>query len=186
MMSVWSESHAEIPADNQKVSGQLEPDNPLWRFAIAFWQKANVQDSCLALQQRGWSVTRILCAAWLALNGRSYTGLEDATVTEWRSRVTGALRAVRKSLPKTTANFNNLRTGVAGLELEAERIELALAWQTLMTLNPETGNMHGREQLIHENLEAAAPATTVDRGATPLLNTLASALADVSKGELQP
>ncbi|MBW4935456.1 TIGR02444 family protein [Marinobacter sp. F4206] len=180
------QSHTEIPAENLKIPEQLEPDNPLWRFALIFWQKPGVQESCLALQTQGWSVTRILCAAWLALNGGRYTGTEDATLTEWRNHVTGALRTVRKLLPKASADLNNLRSGVAGLELDAERIELALAWQTLMTNNPKTGDMHGREQLIHANLEAAAPTTAQARSAEPLLNTLASALADVSKGEPQP
>ncbi|MBW0148571.1 TIGR02444 family protein [Marinobacter sp. CAU 1620] len=185
-MPVSRESHTETPAENLKIPEQLEPDNPLWRFALTFWQKAGVQEACLALQTQGWSVTRILCATWLALNGRTYTGSEDATVTEWRSHVTGALRTVRQLLPKTRSDLNKLRSGVAGLELDAERIELALAWQTLMTNNPKTGNMHGREQLIHANLEAAAPTTARARRAEPLLNTLVSALADVSKGEPQP
>ncbi|MBW7472223.1 TIGR02444 family protein [Marinobacter sp. M216] len=185
-MPVLPESHTEIPAEHLKIPEQLEPDSPLWRFALTFWQKAGVQEACLALQFQGWSVTRILCASWLALNGRTYTGSEDATVTEWRNHVTGALRTVRKLLPKASTDLNKLRQGVAGLELDAERIELALAWQTLMTNNPETGDMHGREHLIHANLEAAAP-TTVDAGSVePLLNTLAGALADVSKGEFQP
>lgn len=185
-MSVSSESHQKLPTESLNVPEPLEPDNPLWRFALAFWQQAGVQEHCLALQQQGWSVTRILCAAWLALNGRSYTGIEDATVTEWRNRVTGALRAVRKSLPKTSADLNKLRSGAAGLELEAERIELALAWQTLMTDNPETVDMHGCEQRVQRNLEAAAPDTGISRSATPRLNTLASTLVNLSKGEPQP
>ncbi|WP_254774258.1 DUF2390 domain-containing protein [Marinobacter sp. AC-23] len=75
----------------------LEPDNPLWYFALTFWQHSSAQQTCLALQNEGWSVTRILCAGWLALNGRSYTGIEDATVTEWRDRVTGScVRFVRR------------------------------------------------------------------------------------------
>ncbi len=169
----------ELPAD-------LEPESPLWRFALAFWQQPGVQDTCLALQKQGWSVTRILCAGWLALSGRAFTGVEDATVTEWRDRVTGALRAARKSLPGTAGKYNQLRTGIAGLELEAEQIELALAWRTLMTNNPEQSDMQGRDTLIRTNLAAAAPTSKINDGASPPLNELATALANFPKGDHQP
>lgn len=185
-MSVSPENPTETPAPSLNLPANVQVDNPLWRFALAFWQRPGVQDSCLALQQQGWSVTRILCGAWLALGGRSYTGTEDATVTEWRNRVTGALRAVRKLLPKANADLGTLRAGVAGVELDAERIELALAWQTLMINNPETGDMQGSEALIRRNLEAAAPTEGAAQRVSPQLNTLASTLADFSKGEPQP
>ena len=169
----------ELPAD-------LEPESPLWRFALAFWKQPGVQDTCLDLQKQGWSVTRILCAGWLALSDRAFTGVEDATVTEWRGRVTGALRAARKSLPATAGKYNQLRTGIAGLELEAEQIELALAWRTLITNNPEHSDMHGRATLIRTNLAAAAPTPRTDDSAGPLLNALATALANFPKGDHQP
>ena len=124
--------------------------------------------------------------AWLALSGRVFAGVEDATVTEWRDRVTGALRSARKSLPGNTGHCQKLRTGIAGLELEAEQIELALSWRTLMTNNPEHADMQGRDTLIITNLVAAAPISPVDEGVRPLLNTLASALAHFPKGDHQP
>ncbi|WP_296934165.1 DUF2390 domain-containing protein [uncultured Marinobacter sp.] len=175
----YSTSPLELPAD-------LEPENPLWRFALAFWKHPDVQNSCLALQDKGWSVTRILGAAWLALSGRVFTGVEDATVTEWRNRVTVALRSARKSLPGSADNCRNLRTGIAGLELEAEQIELALSWRTLMTNNPESADMQGRDTLIITNLVAAAPTSPVDDSARALLNTLADTLAHFPKGDHQP
>ncbi|WP_417564952.1 TIGR02444 family protein [Marinobacter sp.] len=169
----------ELPAD-------LEPESPLWRFALAFWKQPGVQDSCLALQKQGWSVTRILCAGWLALSDRAFTGAEDATVTEWRDRVTGALRAARKSLPSAAEKYHQLRAGIAGLELEAEQIELALAWRTLMTNNPEQSDMQGRETLIITNLAAAAPTSQIDDRAGPPLNALATALANSPKEDHRP
>jgi len=185
-MTVCSQSPSERTTDGLDLPVQLQSDNPLWQFALAFWRKAGVQDNCLALQQQGWSVTRVLCAAWLALDGQSYTGSEDATVTEWRNRVTGALRSVRQLLPKASAQCRTLREGVAGLELEAERIELALAWHTLTTNRLDTGDMHGRDVLIQNNLEAAAPSPDAVPNAKSQLNALAGTLAHISTGDHKP
>ncbi|MDX1558624.1 MAG: DUF2390 domain-containing protein [Marinobacter sp.] len=185
-MSVGSATIPDYSTPPLELPADMEPENPLWRFALAFWKHPDVQDSCLALQNQGWSVTRILSAAWLALSGRVFAGVEDATVTEWRDRVTVALRGARKSLPGDAGHCQKLRTGIAGLELEAEQIELALSWRTLMTNNPEHADMQGRDTLIITNLVAAAPTSSVGEGVRPLLNTLASALAHFPKGDHQP
>ncbi|TYC55613.1 TIGR02444 family protein [Marinobacter sp. BW6] len=185
-MSVGSATIPDFSTPPLELPADLEPENPLWRFALAIWKRPDVQNSCLALQDQGWSVTRILSAAWLALSGRVFAGVEDATVTEWRNRVTVALRSARKSLPGNADNCQKLRTGIAGLELEAEQIELALSWRTLMTNNPEYADMQGREALIITNLVAAAPTSSVDDCVRPLLNTLADTLAHFPKGDHQP
>jgi uncharacterized protein (TIGR02444 family) len=185
-MSVRSATTPDFSTPPLELPADLEPDNPLWRFALAFWERPDVQNSCLALQNQGWSVTRILGAAWLALSGRVFAGVEDATVTEWRDRVTVALRSARKSLPGSADNCQKLRTGIAGLELEAEQIELALSWRTLMTINPEHADMQGRDALIINNLFAAAPTLPVEDDARPLLNTLADTLAHFPNGDHQP
>lgn len=184
-MSVSPDNHLELPADTPDLPEILEPDNPLWRFALTFWALPGVQDSCLALQQQGWNVTRILCAGWLALNDRSYTGIEDATLTEWRHRVTGVLRALRKSLPKGHSGCLSLRNTIASAELEAEQIELALAWHILKQGHPEK-TMQGSHRLVRQNLKSAAPATGLNPDAQFSLNTLATALDDLARGEPQP
>lgn len=176
-MSVHSATSPDLSAPPLELPANLEPENPLWRFALAFWKCPDVQNACLALQNQGWSVTRILSAAWLALSDRAFAGVEDATVTEWRNRVTVALRAARKSLPSNAKPGQKLRAGIASLELEAEQIELALSWQTLTHHNPEHADMQKRETLIITNLYAAAPTSPVDERAKPLLNTLANTLA---------
>lgn len=165
---------------------KLEPDNPIWRFALAFWRKPGAQQTCLALQDQGWSVTRILCAGWLALEGRPYSGTEHATLTEWRQHVTGALRAVRKYLPKGQEHCQDLREGVAGLELQAEQLELALAWQKLASETPDKAHMTGHAQLIQNNLAAAAYRPEQVTETADELNTLANILASFSNGDSQP
>jgi len=185
-MPLSSETSLNLSLKTMELPENIEPDNPLWRFALTFWQLSAAQETCLALQNEGWSVTRILCAGWLALNGRAYTGIEDATVTEWRDRVTGSLRAIRTCVPKAQASYKTLRTNLAGLELESERIELALAWRTLTVLNPERSNMQEREKLIRRNLAAAAPVSGMTETTRPLLATLSGALFTIHPGDTQP
>jgi uncharacterized protein (TIGR02444 family) len=157
-----------LPAD-------LQTDTELWSFALSCWQKPGVAPTCLLLQQQGWSVTRILCAAWQASQCRTYTGLEDVTVTEWRNRVTVALRDIKRALPKESESCGDLRAGVARLELEAERVELALAWKALSTGTEEPA-AQDRSILIIGNLTAAAPCADSARAAASDIHQLASAL----------
>ncbi|MBL1273198.1 MAG: hypothetical protein ACI92B_001390 [Marinobacter maritimus] len=185
-MPLSSEASPNLSLKAMELPENLEPDNPLWRFALTFWQLSTAQETCLALQNEGWSVTRILCAGWLALNGSAFNGIEDATVTEWRDRVTGSLRTIRTSVPKAQASYEALRKNVASLELESERIELALAWRTLTTLNPESSNMQEREKLVRHNLAAAAPVSGMTVITRPLLSTLSNALIAFHHGGTQP
>lgn len=178
-----SEISLNLSLKAMDLPANIEPDNPLWRFALTFWQLSAAQESCLALQNKGWSVTRILCAGWLALNGSAYTGIEDATVTEWRHRVTASLRAIRISVPKAQGSYNALRTNLASLELESERIELALAWRTLTVLNPEPSSMQERDKLIRHNLAAAAPVSGMTMITRPLLSALSDALITFHQGD---
>jgi len=164
----------------------LEPDNPLWRYALAVWKNPDVQRTCLGLQDEGWSVTRLILAGWLAQQNRRYTGTEDATVSEWRDRVTGTLRAVRRTLPKAPETVGGLRQSIAGLELQAEQLELALVWRTQARINQTEADMHGRETLIKTNLVAAAPCTQQANEVSDILNALARSLANLSEGDYQP
>src|SRR5690554_8119022 len=89
------------------------------------------------------------------MNGRVFTGFEDAKVTEWRDRVTGSIRSARKSIPRHHEDCRQLREALASAELQAEQTELALAWQSIMTLNPETGTMQDTTAAILRNLDVA-------------------------------
>lgn len=170
----------------QVLPTNLEADNPLWRFALAVWREPLAQKICLDLQTEGWSVTRILCAGWLALSGRTYTGVEPLKVTEWRERVTVSLRTVRKALPKEWAPCATLRARLADLELDAERIELALAWHTLAATHPDEPDMSEPETVIQSNLAAAAPASAISPASWRQVSALGDILATFQQGETQP
>ncbi|MGC8119954.1 DUF2390 domain-containing protein [Marinobacter sp. VGCF2001] len=178
-MTVQHAEPLELPTD-------MEPDNPLWRYALAQWQDPEIARVCLELQSEGWSVTRILCAGWLATRGQAFSGAEDAKVTEWRTRVTGCLRSARKSVPRANASGEALRETMAKAELLAEQLELALAWQSLSTTKPEIGHMQEPGTLIRQNLFAAAPCRNISRRQTHQLDLLASRLADQTTGGETP
>jgi uncharacterized protein (TIGR02444 family) len=171
--------------ESLNLPATMEPDNPLWRYALACWQNPELAEACLTLQTCDWSVTRILCAGWLGVNGHLFTGVEDAKVTEWRARVTGSIRSARKSIPRHHNGCRDLREALARAELQAEQTELALAWHTLTTRYPETGNMHNRKAAILQNLLAAAPYREADTRAPTSLDTLAEHLA-AATGEPRP
>ena len=173
-------------AEPLELPEHMEPDNPLWRYALAQWQDPQVAEACLELQSEGWSVSRILCAGWLATQGQSFSGVEDAKVTEWRDRVTGSIRSARKSIPRHHEDCRQLREALASAELQAEQTELALAWQSIMTLNPETGTMQDTTAAILRNLDVAAPARTPEPDQMNQLHTLAAQLADTARGDSQP
>lgn len=160
----------------------IQPDNPLWRYALAQWQNPDLARDCLELQSSGWSVTRILCAGWLGNQGCPFSGSEGATVTEWRSRVTGSIRNARKAIPRSHGDCEALREALAAAELQAERIELALAWQTLKNLTPENGTVPEPVTQIRQNLVAAAPCDSLPADTAELLDSLACQLAGAQPG----
>ncbi|MEP1216821.1 MAG: TIGR02444 family protein [Marinobacter sp.] len=158
----------------------------MWQFACRFWESPRAQASCLELQDRGWSVTRILCAAWLASSGYRFSGQESHTVTEWRTQVTVPLRSARKYITKTNPRTAKVRECIARSELEAERVELALAYQALASQILPSSSEEPTASLARNNLLAAAPETTMDNGTGRLLDTLARELSILAKGENRP
>ena len=135
-----------------------DTDTPLWRFALALWQCDEAASLCLSLQEKGWSVTRLLSAGWLARERRVYPQAEPLALQQWRAEMTGSLRALKKSLAKSDPLLAPLRQTLARAELEAERVELYRAWQALhnaLKADPETPDI----ALIQQNLRRAAPCT---------------------------
>lgn len=136
---------------------KLQSDSPLWRFAIRLWQHREISELCLRLQGRGWSVTAILCAGWLASRGQVFEE-EPPEVPEWRRQITSPLRAMRQALPKDSGAGAELRASLAQAELEAEKVELALAFAALT--HPAPGNVRNTDTLaalLERNIRRAAP-----------------------------
>lgn len=169
-----------------KIPEDADPENPLWQFACRFWESSSAREACLGLQDRGWSVTRILCGTWMATLGSGFSGTESPQVTEWRCQVTEPLRAARNYITKNNPCTAIVREHISRSELEAERVELALAYQTLV---PDKHTGSGEKPLANlalNNLLAAAPDKTMDNETGRLLDTLTRELSTLVEGDNKP
>ncbi|MDX1755197.1 MAG: TIGR02444 family protein [Marinobacter sp.] len=169
--------------DSANASTPPELNNPLWQYALALWSQPAIEELCLALQGQGWSVTRVLCACWLASRGQAY-GPEPEPVTQWREQLTKPLRALRQRLPREDATVTALRSRVACAELEAERVELALAYRELQSADQAT--TAAPDTLIWSNLLAAAPTHPIDADTRQLMTALIQQLPPQSAGGTTP
>lgn len=104
----------------------------LWEFASTLYQQPGVAATCLALQdQRGADVCLLLAALWLERRGCAASPVRCAALTElagnWQDGVTTPLRQLRrawKAQALEDAQLAGLRSQLADLELQAERILL--------------------------------------------------------------
>jgi uncharacterized protein (TIGR02444 family) len=115
-----------------------EPDEmPLWTFAVSLYAAPDVAAACLGLQDRhGCDVNVLLFAAWMgAVRHRTLTPAElaeaAAAVRDWHTEIVDPLRYVRRRLksgpaPAPDQASEALRTRIKAIEIEAERIELAV------------------------------------------------------------
>jgi uncharacterized protein (TIGR02444 family) len=117
----------------------LELDNPFWRFSLEVYSAPGVKDECLALQDGlGLDVNVVLFAAWLGAERAVTIGTAEiadiaALIGDWSTAVVQPLRQARRHLkPYRDAAADpriRLARSVAGVELEAERIEQALLYR---------------------------------------------------------
>lgn len=168
-------------SDTHQQDKAQETDTPLWRFALTLWQQEEAREFCLVLQQHGWSVTRLLCAGWLASQGLGYSGTEPDSLQQWRRNVTESVRSLRKSLSKSDSLLAPLRETLARAELEAERIELYRAWLALGAADIP-GPSDDRFYTTEFNLRQAAPdnAGSVNKITEPMIRHLAQLIESMS------
>jgi len=105
--------------------------NPLWHYAIALYQRPGVEASCLALQEQGLSVNRLLLCCWLAHTGRRLEPDRLAEAEAWRVSVLEPLRAIRYQvrLMRDDANLEECYQQLKRAELAAEQVEMLRLWQ---------------------------------------------------------
>jgi len=106
----------------------------------------------------------------------------------WRGQVTEPLRNARKAVAKHNPATNQAREWIARSELEAEKVELALAYRALTGDNPAKtdSNESTVDTLALENLQTAAPEKVMDNETGRLLEILIEELKVHIKGERQP
>ena len=107
-------------------------NNPLWDYSLVQYGKADVADTCLALQDGcGLDVNVLLYAAWLGSRGQrlqvEHLDALEREIVQWRKQVVLPLRGLRQEW-RSYAPAAVLREQLKGLELRAEREQQDLMW----------------------------------------------------------
>lgn len=109
----------------------------LWAFSTDVYGRPGVEASCLKLQARyGLSISLLLGAIWLGLEGRGRLGTSDVEAAvrraqEWDREVIDPLRALRRHLKLTPPRgvedeTHSLRNQLMDAELAAEQVQQRL------------------------------------------------------------
>ena len=125
----------------------------LCTFAVDLYGAPGVAEACLALQDRHrCDVNVVLFAAWMgAVHRRAIMPDEMAeavaSIQGWHAEIVGPLRSARRRLksgppPAPDASSEALRARIKGMELEAERIELAALERFAATWHAGPGGQH--------------------------------------------
>src|ERR1700731_92611 len=143
------------------ASPPVEMESPLWRFSLAVYRGAGVQEECLAVQERfGVDVNLLMLCAYLgAVEGAVLSASDVADALDatgaWHANAVKSLRQVRRTLKPWGSGdelfsrvVETLRTKVKGAELEAEQIEQAMMWAWLRDQAGHWGRREPRQALV--------------------------------------
>jgi uncharacterized protein (TIGR02444 family) len=172
----------------------LQLEGPQWVFALRFYERPEVAEALLLLQDRvGADVCVVLFALFIArthrvaVDGQDLADL-DAAIACWRREVIWPLRSLRRRLrsgpsPAPAAATQALLQRIKAAEIDAEQIELAVLAQQFYG-RPRAANPAGVDvTAILELLVAffAARSSTSEPGTSDevgaAVKTLAVALA---------
>ena len=131
---------------DRKQANEISTDS-LWNYAVETYSRPGVQEVCLLLQDAAQVDVNVLLAA---LYGTYVSGAcveaglierMDAAVRAWREEVVLPLRHIRRTMKNgarigAEGDAEALRTSVKAIELQAERIELAVLAVVLQSLTP--------------------------------------------------
>ena len=118
----------------------LQLEGPQWAFALRFYERPEVAEALLLLQDRvGADVCVVLFALFIArthrvaVDGQDLADL-DAVIADWRREVIWPLRSLRRRLrsgpsPAPAAATQALLQRIKAAEIDAEQIELAVLAQ---------------------------------------------------------
>ncbi|QIE48151.1 TIGR02444 family protein (plasmid) [Pseudohalocynthiibacter aestuariivivens] len=125
----------------------LELESPIWKFALDFYHRPGVSDACLTLQDDANVDVIELLVVLFAGHGlcRDLSTDELAemrrNVASWREMTVLPLREIRRALKPQRLEFPRhekeiLRAKVKSIELLAEQIQIAIAYQWLTNRPP--------------------------------------------------
>jgi len=130
-----------------QLPDNLELDNEFWQFSLALWQKKEVQETLLRLQDKqSFRINLLLFSMWLGLERKiieEHLELLVQTTKPWHQQVVIPLRTVRQTIPKQLPN-PALKPQIQSSELLAEQIEQALLFSCAQKISK-------KDQKIRDN-----------------------------------
>jgi uncharacterized protein (TIGR02444 family) len=143
------------------MTSPVEMESPLWRFSLAVYRGAGVQEECLDVQERfGIDVNLLMLCAYVgAVEGAVFSASDVADALDatgaWHGNAVKSLRQVRRTLKPWGSGegpfspvVEALRTKVKGAELEAEQIEQAMMWAWLREQAGQWRRREPRQALV--------------------------------------
>jgi uncharacterized protein (TIGR02444 family) len=110
-------------------AGKLCDDEALWCFSLAFYERPDISEALIALQDRaGCDVNLMLYALWLGISlgcrlTREKLASADRIARPFRIDIVEPLRALRRKLrAEPDADVQCLREGIKALEIAAEKV----------------------------------------------------------------
>lgn len=152
----------------------LELDNPFWHFALKLYQQDGVEAACLALQQQGCSINRLLFCLWLTKESKQW--LNCPVAEQWQQQMTVPLRAIRfqlRQLKTEQAELTPCYQQLRKSELAMEQVEIAYLYRA----GVNAPKVSSDKQLICANLDSYLKTINKERTALsvnlqPLLDNL--------------
>ena len=109
----------------------LDLKSPLWDFALSVYMK--LSKPMLTLQSKGARVNQMLAALWAAEQEIGWPGSIPEEIEQWHQQIL-PIRAQRMALKpqlEVYPELESLYTHFKGVELNMERVELAMLYQWL-------------------------------------------------------
>ncbi len=163
----------------------LAMDNGFWDFSCAVYAAPGVREACLALQDRfALDVNLALLCAWVGAERAGPMGAGDladaaALVGDWQSEVVRPLRDLRQRIKRLTLMVDpavaSFRGRVAGVELEAERLQQAMLFRWADPRWPGRATPHGGMALVNLQVLLATRPDGATAEAASTIATLAQA-----------
>lgn len=145
-----------LPAD-------LQLENPLWDYALSVYPK--LSEPLLALQSHGARVNQLLAALWCSATDRRWPGELASEIEHWHQQQVLPIRQRRMALKpelETYPQLEPLYKAYKGVEVNLERVELAMLYAWLLRLAPsESGPV-----IAQANIDAVLLANQVDLNLT--------------------
>mgnify|MGYP001593669094 CR=1 FL=1 len=169
-------------------------DSPLWHFSLKFYSRPRVPPACLTLQDiAGVDVCVLLFSLYCTHTKRFISQQKlcqcDERLRDWRSTVILPLRRIRRDMKTKLAttvleSMKNVRQQIQSLEINAERISLAILYEEFQSLSQDNAKNSDTATLLNAVVAIYGAAERVDRS-TPEGESVHSAIATLSDELLQ-